>query len=177
MKHPGASWAVFSPDGTAVATGDNKGNVLLWDAATGAPRGDPVAPTNYLDPRPDQVKQFQFSPDSTKLMHVTPAGVLRIRDALTGKVLKESKFADPMYRGLSADGKRAVVIDKKGIGNWLWDVERDELLAKLLMPKDASGGYYAVFSPDRGTLAVAFDVVLPNPATGWLLWRLNKGEK
>jgi WD40 repeat protein len=178
MKHPAAKlWAVFSSDGTAVATGDDKGNVLLWDAATGAPRGDPVAPTNYLDLRHDQAKQFQFSPDSTKLMHVTPAGVLRIRDALTGKVLKESKSADPQYLGLSVDGKRAVVRDKKGIGIWLWDVEHDEALAKLLMPKEASGGYYAVFSPNRGTLAVAFDADSPTPMTGWLLWKLNKQDQ
>lgn len=164
MKFPAAGvWAVFSPDGTAIATTDYKGNVLLWDAATGAPRGDLVEPTNYVDLRPDKARQFQFSPDSTKLLHVTPPGVLRIRDALTGKVLKESKCADPQFLGLSVDGKRAVVRDKKGIGLWLWDVEHDEPLTKLLMPK---GGYYAVFSPNRGTLAVAFDVDSPAPATG-----------
>jgi WD40 repeat protein len=174
MKQPGARWAVFSPDSTALATGDDKGNVLLWDAATGASRGEPVAPNSFSDLRPHQGSQFRFSPDSTKLLHVTPNGVLRIRDALTGKVLTESQLNDPIFRGLSPDGKRALLSNKNGY--WLWDVEHGEAVARVVMPKGVLP-YYAVFSPNGRTMAVAFDIEPPNPVVGWLLWKVGKGDK
>jgi WD40 repeat protein len=53
----GVNSVAFSPDGKLVASGSDDGTVRLWDAATGAPHGEP------LEGHSDQVRSVAFSPD------------------------------------------------------------------------------------------------------------------
>jgi WD40 repeat protein len=55
------SCAAVSPDGNIVATGDHDGRIHLWEAATGRPRGAPLAYTH-------SVASLAFSPDGRILL-------------------------------------------------------------------------------------------------------------
>jgi WD40 repeat protein len=87
---PGGYSAAVSPDGSRIAIGDNKGVVRLWDTATLAEVGPPLA---YPDPpegiETTWVNSVAFSPDGRYLASgaLVPDG-LRIWDAATGALLR-----------------------------------------------------------------------------------------
>jgi WD40 repeat protein len=62
LHHNYSVWcAVFSSDGTVLATGDLEGNIILWDTAAGKPLGDPLAGHDA------EVLSLAFSPDGDML--------------------------------------------------------------------------------------------------------------
>lgn len=90
--------AVFSPDGLRVASGDGAGNVVLWDAASGAE----VSRISYGD----TVYTLAFSPDSTKLAVGGFTGLIEIYDVASGgSVLTINPEAgDPVDLAWAPDG-------------------------------------------------------------------------
>jgi len=70
--------AVFSHDGTRVATASRDRTARLWNAATGAPLGRPA---KHEGP----VLRVRFSPDDTKLATASRDGTARVWDARTAK--------------------------------------------------------------------------------------------
>ncbi len=79
LPHDGpVEHAVFSHDGTRVATASRDGTARLWNAATGAPLGRPA---KHEGP----VLRVRFSPDDTKLATASRDGTARVWDARTAK--------------------------------------------------------------------------------------------
>jgi eukaryotic-like serine/threonine-protein kinase len=69
-------WAVFSPNGKLVLTGGEDGTARLWDATTGAARGEPL---HHQGP----VLSMAFSPDGTTIVTGSYDGAARMWDAAT----------------------------------------------------------------------------------------------
>jgi DNA-binding SARP family transcriptional activator/WD40 repeat protein len=77
----------LSPDGRTLAVGDNRGDVLFFDAATGQPAGRPHKALSA-------VSALRFSPDGTR---VAVAGVdsVDILDARTHRAVRSGLVAEP----------------------------------------------------------------------------------
>jgi WD40 repeat protein/DNA-binding SARP family transcriptional activator len=82
MRHGQLIFAIrFSPDGKRIATGDDKGSVDFWDAATGRQVGRELRGQNGA------VMSVTYSPDGTQVMTTSSDGKFRLIDVATGKLL------------------------------------------------------------------------------------------
>jgi WD40 repeat protein len=142
----------FSRDGRLLATADGRlgantqpeGDVRLWDAATGAPRDDPL-------PQP-LVTALEFSPDG-KLLAAGSWGGTRLWDAERGKPVGGllAQHGQIQAVAFSPDGKTLLTASN---GPRLWDVAMGKPRTAEL---NAPGGipYLATFGPDGKTFATA----------------------
>jgi len=67
----------FSPDGRVVASGNRRGQVILWDAATGKI-------VRELERAPQPIASLCFAPDGATLAAGTDYGLLHVWDVATG---------------------------------------------------------------------------------------------
>ena len=74
----GVSSVTYNTDGTRIASGSPDHTVRLWDAATGAPVGQPL----HHD---DAVTSVAFSPDGTRIASGSADKTVRLWDAGTGE--------------------------------------------------------------------------------------------
>ena len=96
----GAAW---SPDGSMLATATNEGNVVVWDARTGARMF-------AIDPPAGKFKSVAFSPDSTRLATGTSDGTAIVWE-LSGDGAKRiltlnAQDGEVAYVSISPDGTR-----------------------------------------------------------------------
>src|SRR5262249_13242054 len=136
---PSMSDLSFSPDGRCLACVLEDGTVVVYELATGQPRGTfgkklPPAPRF-----PSQYNRFSrcaFSPDNKSLAQSDADGVVRLWDLATGKELAAFKGHAEVVNVLafSSDGKRlASASDDSTV--LIWDVskiQRPMLAAKAL---------------------------------------------
>jgi WD40 repeat protein len=118
--HSGPVGAVaFSPDGKLVASGSDDETVRLWNAATGAPRGEP------LKGHSRQVRSVAFSPDGKLVASGSDDETVRLWNAATGAPRGEpleGHLGQVCSVAFSSNGKLITVSDwvTKDGENLLW---------------------------------------------------------
>ncbi|HEX6930840.1 MAG TPA: hypothetical protein VF162_01755, partial [Streptosporangiaceae bacterium] len=150
-----------------VAASDKNGSTYLWNAATGAPHGLPLA-------GPDAAYSTAFSPDGTILATGYQDGSTSLWSTATGRLL--TRLHDPGGSAgkevdsvaFSGDGRTLATSDGNGYAN-LWRVGNGGAsvvpIASLADP--AGAGVYSVAFSSQGTIATGdYDgnVYLWNPA-------------
>ena len=130
----------FSPDGTRLLTGADKGSVKLWDATTGKI-------VRNFEGSTSRTTAVAFSPDGTRVTSGHWDKVIRIWDAASGQLQRTLQgHSDPVQSiAISADGDRLLS------GSWdgtlkLWDIGTGQLLTTL--DGHASWVRTVAFAPD-----------------------------
>jgi WD40 repeat protein len=164
---------VFSPDGTALASGDDGGMICLWDVATGRARLQFKGPHRV-------VLALAFSPDGKVLASQGDDKMLVIREVATGKELRRWDCPQEAFPDLafSPDGICLASSDHQTIR--IWDPSRGKELRQF----GGLGNSRALaFSPSgRALAAPEFNTTSPagggNRETGTLhLWELASGQE
>jgi WD40 repeat protein len=161
FRHPEDLTSVaYSPDGTAIASADDGGNVRLWEAATGKPRLHVSVPGVHR-------LRLAFSPDGKALAAGGDDKVVRVWDAATGKELLQFAGHEGTVAALafSPDGKTLAAGGFDGLVH-LWDVATGKEQAGLSGEKTRV--FSLAFAPDGLSLAVgdASGVRVREVATG-----------
>jgi RNA polymerase sigma factor (sigma-70 family) len=138
--------AVFTPDGKTVATAGGK-RILLWDASTGAPRGQLEGQEGYLT-------AIKLLPGGRTLLSSAADGSLRIWDVGTARELRRLEI-DAKQTGfirilaLSRDGKKLAL---GGAGNSVSVLETDSGKELGRLSGHDKMVYGAAFASDARTL-------------------------
>ncbi len=139
----GAACVAFSPDGKTLVSGGDVG-LLAWDLATGKDLG--------WFPTAAPATSARFTPDGKTLLTTDNDGTIRLWEAGTGKLLRETKPSEDKrsFGGqsslLSPDGKVAGAISY-GDGVRLWDMETGK---PIMTGKEEGRGLYFSRRPVPG---------------------------
>jgi WD40 repeat protein len=148
--HADVVWsAVFSPDGTRIATASADGTARVWDATTGKElltvKGSAYGSVWYA----------AFSPDGRLLATAGEDKIARIWDATSGEeLLALLGHLDEVYHiEFSPDGTRLATISPDSTSR-VWDVLTGKELLTLFQG-DSAVPYWVTFSPDGSRIAIA----------------------
>jgi hypothetical protein len=132
----------FSADGTQLASGGERGEVLVYDVASGELRHRLSAGGHWIG-------RVCFSPDGRRLAAVGDR--LRVFSLRGGELLHDSPCANPRALDWSGDGRRLCVLRKKGYAELL-DGATFEVVRSLPIGDDLSADVIAF---DRASKRVA----------------------
>jgi WD40 repeat protein len=142
-------FAIFSPDGTRIATGSPRPGVQIWDAASGR-----VIAT--LSGHSDKINSAAFSNDGTQIVTASEDNTARIWDAFSGRAIAtlEGHEGAVISAAFSRDGTRIVTASDDETAR-LWDVASSRSIATL---KGHGGSVLsAAFSPTGTRVITASD--------------------
>jgi WD40 repeat protein len=172
VSYPDAMLTDFSADGRYILTGNSRGTVRLWEAASGRLVRTYIAQST--DDR-EYVDGMGYSPKLDVVVSNDRYGEISIWKASTGQLMRtihptNNNGDDPQRLfAFTADGKRMVSANQYGDGGTIkiWDTTTWRVVRTLAVPKGE-----ATFSPD-GLLALIngdTDLTLVDLATGRKLW-------
>jgi WD40 repeat protein/transcriptional regulator with XRE-family HTH domain len=165
--HADVVWsAVFSSDGTRVATASADGTAKIWDASTG--KELLTITTNGT------VWHAAFSPDGKILATAGRDGIANLWDVRTGqKVLDLVGHAEDVFHvEFSPDGSRLATVSPDGTAR-IWNALTGKELLSLNQGSDAVP-YWVAFHPDGSRIAVANT---RGDFEGWVsIWNVVTGE-
>jgi eukaryotic-like serine/threonine-protein kinase len=154
MIHPGVHRAVFSPDGTRLATTSKARDARFWDVATGRPLGEPL-------PHDNIVWGAAFSPDGRRLATVdgnyqelgdpSLKGRVRIWEVATGRLIAAGPTAQPGFASVTfrPDGRKIIAGGFDGL-TYLFDAETAQSRSSTVSHTEPVGVFD--FSPDGRTV-------------------------
>lgn len=167
--HTDTVWsAVFSPDGTRIATASADGKVKIWDATAGKE-------LLSIDAANGTVWYAAFSPNGKLLATAGSDKLAHIWDATTGKELQTlASHKDEVYHiEFSPDSSRVATVSPDGTAK-LWDVSTGKVLLTLNQGEGARP-YWVTFSPDGSRIAVANTA---DDSVGWAsIWDAGTGKE
>jgi WD40 repeat protein/predicted Ser/Thr protein kinase len=158
LQHQAQVWTTaFSPDGKVLATGDDAGQLTVWDAATHQHLAAVKAHEKCI-------WQVAFSPDGRKLATASGDWTVKLWDSAT--LLEIATLGGHTGKvhavAFSPDGKRVASGGEDAAARF-WDVETGRQVMKV---DTATGLRSLAFSPDGKMLAV-----------GAVLWDATTGKK
>ncbi len=141
--------AVFSPDGTRIATASHDYTARLWNARTGTQIGEPMRHGKL-------VSAVAYSPDGTRIATASQDNTARVWDAQTGKPIGEPMRHDGFVISVifSADGTRIATGSQDETAR-LWDAQTGMQLGEPMRHENRV--FSIAFSPDDTQLATASD--------------------
>jgi WD40 repeat protein len=132
----------LSPDGKTLATGNDVGQIHLWDTATGKER--------VLFDAPDEIGEIGFTPDGRNLLTVGGRS-LRFWDLDKAREQQRLELPDGEVLGLSPDQRTLVMVGSDHEIRLL-DIASGKETQRLKGPTDKAGGLEhprdIMFSPD-----------------------------
>jgi len=150
----------FSHDASTVASADDRGTVLLWDAATGRPTGTPLTggSRGHTDTLFAGGAAVAFSPDGKTVASASPDTSIRVWVPTTGHLLDAVLSADPDHDfdvSFSPDVTTAARAANRGPVQF-WDLLTGQAVGGPLT-SSARQLYGTAFSPDGKALVVSED--------------------
>jgi WD40 repeat protein len=155
----------FSPDGQTLASGSADGTIILWDAATGQPIGQPL--TGHTA----EVRSVAFSPDGQTLASGSADQTIILWDVTTGQSIGQPLTGhdfDVNSVAFSPDGQ-TLASGSRDNTVILWDDTTGQPIGQPLTGHTAEV-WSVAFSPDGQTLA-------SGSANGTIiLWDVTTGQ-
>lgn len=150
----GVNAVAYSPDGVFLASGSQDGQVILWDAYTGAT-------LRTLEGHTDSVNSLAFSPDGALLASGSTDTSIILWDVKSGEKLRTLSGHRKAVTSVafSPDGKNLAAASQDSTLT-VWQVDTGDLVNTLvasISQKLASGFSHVLYSPD-GRLLVAGSV-------------------
>lgn len=166
IKHATAGPLAWSRQGTALAAGEARNRVGVWDARSGLRTGRVVGHI-------DEVINAAFTPDS-ELVTTSRDGTVRITDPRTSRTLSKLEVdagsTNPRALAVSPDG--GSIVSLWGTTLHIWLPRTGQLTSWGLHAARGSEGWPLCISPDCRWMACrtekGFDVV--EVATGCIVW-------
>jgi len=156
VAHTAKQYALaFSPCGQRLATGDDDGVVILWDARTGRAE-------QRMQAGPEMVLSLSFAADGARLASGSLDGSKHVWDATTGALLRSWQEEDEVTWVQFSPVSNSILATASLDMITVWDVDSGETLKTFM------GCGFAVFSPDGRTIATAtpHDLLLVDAETG-----------
>jgi WD40 repeat protein/DNA-binding SARP family transcriptional activator len=155
LDDPGSSGAVWSPDGTSIATAGDDGVARIFDARAGRQRF-------ALLGHGDRVTAVDWSPDSNRVVTASADGTATLWRLIEGGGREMFTLSAQDTRGgiasvaFSPDGSRVVTGDVENRATIVWDasIAGDAELANLPAVAHANDNATAAFTPDGRYLLV-----------------------
>jgi WD40 repeat protein len=143
-----------SPDGTRLASGDDEGEIIVWDVATGQRIG---SRTGLLL---TSVESLTFTEDGQQVMAIDGSGDIHFWDVVTGALThwpRPNAFDVVVASDFSADLKTAAIDNTESDRITLYDLSNPENPAEVIGEISGNGSLRFVlsfgYSPDGTTIA------------------------